>query len=217
MTHLSRKTKYAPDKNERKFLPSPKGCQLLLPCIEVNQMYKTFSVGEKGFREDLRKVLKQARSSEVDVAEVEALVAKYEKEQVGGVDLQKYDTWREKIRQVREIESCGISYMGRCGNLVYELAQEKTYIVFVLNASNDCSEEAKNSQLFFRKIQKTYKEDPSFNFYWADTDLITPSSWRGDKNKIIQYIGGKEISKNAFEDFKERRLQYVNYGRLLVL
>ena len=116
-----------------------------------------------------------------------------------------------------EIESCGISYMGRCGNLVYELAQEKTYIVFVLNASNDCSEEAKNSQLFFRKIQKTYKEDPSFEFYWADTDLITPSSWRGDKNKIIQYIGGKEISKNAFEDFKERRLQYVNYGRLLVL
>ena len=107
---------------------------------EVNQMYKTLSVGEKGFREDLQKVLKQARSSEVDVAEVEALVAKYEKEQVGGAVLQKYNTWREKIRKVWEIESCGISYMGRCGNLVYELAQEITYIVFVLNASNDCSE-----------------------------------------------------------------------------
>ena len=60
---------------------------------EVNQMYKTFSVGEKGFKEDLRKVLKQARSSEVDVSEVEALVANYEKEHVWGIDLQKFG-WR---------------------------------------------------------------------------------------------------------------------------
>ena len=46
----------------------------------------------------MRKVLKQARSSEVDVAEVEALVANYEKEQVKGVDLKKFDTGRRLVR-----------------------------------------------------------------------------------------------------------------------
>ena len=130
--------------------------------------------------------------------EVEALVANYEKEQVGGVDLQKFDTWREKICRVREFESCGISYMGRRGNVVQDVVQGSN--VFVINASNDCSEEAKNNQLFFRKLQITHKGDPSFKFYWADIDLLTPSSWRGGKNKIIKYLNGEEVSGDVFKE-----------------
>ena len=129
---------------------------------------------------------------------MEALVAKYEKEQVRGVDLQKFDTWRETICQVREIKSCGISYMGRRGNVLQNVVQEGN--VFVINASNDCSEEAKNSQLFFRKLQITHKGNPSFKFYWADIDLMTPSSWRGGKDKIIRYVNGQEVSGDVFKE-----------------
>ena len=102
----------------------------------------------------------------------------------------------EKIRRVREFGSCGISYMGRKGNMVQDVVQEGN--VFVINASNDCTVEAKNNQLFFRKLQITHKGDPYFKFYWADIDLMTPSSWRGGKNKIIHYINGKEISWDVF-------------------
>ena len=36
-------------------------------------------------------------------------------------------------------------------------------------------------------------------------------SWGGDKNKIIQYEGGQEISENVFKAFKEGRLR-INGG-----
>ena len=76
--------------------------------------------------------------------------------------------------------------------------------VFVINASNDCTEEAKNNQLFFRTLQITHKGDPSIKFYWADIDLMTPSSWRGGKNKIIQYLNGQEINGDVFKDDQDR-------------
>ena len=82
--------------------------------------------------------------------------------------------------------------------MVHDVVHEGN--VYVINASNDCSEEAKNSQLLFRKLQMTHKGDPSFKFYWADIDLMTPSSWKGDKNKIIQYIHGQEVSGDVFKE-----------------
>ena len=92
--------------------------------------------------------------------------------------------------------------------MVQDVVQEGN--VFVINASNDCTVEAKNNQLFFRKLQITHKGDPYFKFYWADTDLMTPSSWRGGKNNIIQYEGGQEISGNVYKDFKEGRLRIID-------
>ena len=59
-------------------------------------------------------------------------------------------------------------------------------------------EEAKKNQRLFRKLHKTHKGDPSFKFYWVDTDMMKSSSWKGGKNKIIQYVNGKVHCTDVF-------------------
>ena len=164
---------------------------------KVEEMYNKFSVGEKAFREDLQKVLKKARSNEVELSDVDALVGKYQKEEISGADLRQFDTWKNKILEVKNFKSCGIIYMGRNGDVTLgTTVQDKND--FVINASNDCSEESKKNQFFFRRLQRTHKEDPSFEFYWVDTDLMSP--WRGDKNKILRFINGEVVSWDIFKE-----------------
>ena len=86
---------------------------------KVEEMYSKFSVGEKAFREDLQNVLKKARSNEAETSDVDTLIGKYEKEQISGADLQQFDTWKNKILQVRSLKDCGIIYMGRNGDLFW--------------------------------------------------------------------------------------------------
>ena len=169
---------------------------------KVEELHNKFSVDETAFREDLQNVLKRARSNEGESSDVDTLVGKYEKEQISEAALQllQFETWKNKIHQVKELKNCGITYIGRNGDMdnevVHNLNQDEN--AYVINASNDGSDESKNNQFFFRRLQRTYKEDPSYKFFWADTDLM--SSSRGDKNKIIRFLGGYEVSGDVFKD-----------------
>ena len=169
---------------------------------KVEELHNKFSVDETAFREDLQNVLKRARSNEGESSDVDTLVGKYEKEQISEAALQllQFETWKNKIHQVKEFKNCGITYVGRNGDMdndvVHTLNQDEN--AFVINASKDGSDESKSNHFFFRRLQRTYKENPSDKFFWADTDLM--SSSRGDKNKIIRFLGGYEVSGDVFKD-----------------